>query len=174
MSRSGHTYTFIVLLLVIVSCFAPAAFTSEKDEDVPGVEQLLQKYRAAEDAKDYSAQIKLMAPDRIWINSDGDRRTDNAANMAFQQAGIDNLLRRVPGLKFHTMDQDVLIRFHAGGRVAIVSFHRKTLLLYPAGTPRDVIQENGSEMQETGTLVLEKQSGEWKIIHTHWSSPKQD
>lgn len=132
------------------------------------VEQLLERYRLAEDRGDLIGQSHLMSPDRIWIGPNGERRTDNGANIEVQQAQANAALQEVPGLQRFTQDTDVLIRFHGDGRVATVSFYRRAVLVHPAGTAPD-LRARYAGNNETGTLVLEKLAGEWKIVHTHWS-----
>lgn len=147
----------------------PPYAISGEPADIAAIERLLAQYRISQDANDLVAQAKLMTPDRVWINQSGVRRTDNIENMRVQQAEADNQKKRVPGLQNLTMDRDVLIKFYGRGDVAIASFYRTATRLYPPGTPKELMEEYGASGAETGTLVLEKKNGEWKIVHTHWS-----
>lgn len=163
MSIRPHCLSLMLCLLL------PAAAFAQSPQDVEAIHALLREYRATQDAGDLSGQARLMTPDRVWISDRGQRRTDNVENMRVQQAEAEVQKQEVPGLRRFTMDRDVIIRFHGGGSVAVVSFYRTAVIVFPPGTPQELRERSGS-YNETGTLVLEKGNDGWKIVHTHWSA----
>jgi ketosteroid isomerase-like protein len=156
----------VVFLAVFVTL--PVAAAAQAQSDIDAIKQLLQQYRSTQDAGDLIGQGKLMTPDRVWINQAGVRRADNVENMRVQQIEADFQKKRAPGMQTVTMDRDLLIKFYGDGKVAVASFYRTAVRFFPPGTPKDIMQEYAPG-GETGTLVLEKRDGAWKIVHTHWS-----
>lgn len=147
----------------------PGAASAQRQQDVAAINDLIDRYGATEDASDMTAQAALMSPDRVWIAAGAGRRTDNAANMRIQQAGMDAFEEEVPGIRYFTEDRDRLIRFHGDGSVAIASFYRYQTAIVPADAPPDVAAALGSIPPSAITLVLEKRDGAWRIVHTHVS-----
>ena len=143
---------------------------TDNQADLRLINQLLERYRATEDAGDMIAQSKLMAPDRVWVSQFASgRRTDNMENMRIQQAEADRRKKAIPGLQQFSEDREKLIKFYGDGKVAVVSFYRYATRVFPPGTSEELMREYaaGSELM---TLVLEKRGGEWLIVHTHVSA----
>jgi len=153
---------------VMLSIPPPAA--GQRQADVDAINQLLDRYTALEDAMDMSSQATLMAEDRVWIAQGAGRRTDQARNMAVQQATFDALKAQVPGIQIFTEDRDRLIRFYGNGAVAVVSFYRYQTAILPPDAPEAVVAAWAAPAAATATLVLEKRGTDWKIVHTHFSS----
>jgi hypothetical protein len=157
------------LVFLAVSVVLPAAASAQAQADIDAIKQLLQQYRATQDAGDLIGQSRLMTPDRVWISGTGIRRADNVENMRIQQVDADFQKKRVPGMQTVTIDRDLLLKFYGDGKVAVASFYRNSLRFFPPGTSKDLMQEYAPG-NETGTLVLEKKNGTWKIVHTHWTN----
>lgn len=166
---TGLHFLSMAFRCVVLACLlVPVSAIAQSQADVEAIHAVLREYRATQDANDLVAQAALMTPDRIWISDTGQRRTDNAENMRVQQAQADVQKQEVPGLRRFTVDRDVLVRFYGGGSVAVASFYRTAVIVFPAGTPQDLRERHGG-YAVTGTLVLEKRGDGWKIVHTHWS-----
>ena len=91
-------------------------------------------------------------------------------NMRAQQAQYDVQKKLAPGLQWFTEARDRLVKFHGNGAVAVASFYWYRQPVIPAGTPREVAQGiEATAVPVAITLVLEKQGGDWKIVHTHVS-----
>ena len=146
----------------------PSPAATQRQGDVDAINRLIDRYGALEDAMDMSAQAQLMSADRVFIVQAAGRRTDQATNMRIQQAGFDQLKKRLPGIQAFTEDRDRLIKLYANGSVAVASFYRYTTTILPPTTPPEVAKEFGPGAA-TITLVLEKRDGDWKIVHTHVS-----
>ncbi len=122
-----------------------------------------------------------MSADRVWIaqwlgrmtnqqmNMRVQQATNQQMNMRMQQAGFDAQNEYLPGIQWFTDDRDRVIKFYGGGRVAVASFYRYRSFVLPANTPPDVAQSMAPIYPAAMTLVLEKQDGDWKIVHTHIS-----
>lgn len=164
MNRSIHRCLILGLIFIASQVIAAEA------DDLAAIQQILKQYRATQDSGDLLGQGRLMIPDRVWIGPNGERRTDNVENMRVQQAEAELQKKEIPGLQRFTMDRDVLIKFHGEGRVAIVSFYRTAVIVFPPHTSRELKEQYGG-YSETGTLVLEKQKEGWKIVHTQWTPP---
>ena len=147
------------------------ALTAQNRADVDAVNKVIDQYGQTEDAGDMVAQAKLMAPDRVWVGTaPAGRQTDQAMNMRAQQAQYDVQKKLVTGLQWFTQARDRLVKFYGNGAVAVASFYWYREPVIPAGTSREIAQ--GIEAAATPvaiTLVLEKQGGEWKMVHTHVS-----
>jgi len=146
----------------------PSPAATQRQGDVDAINRLIDRYGALEDAMDMNAQAQLMSLDRIFIVQAAGRRTDQATNMRIQQAGLDQLKKRLPGIQTFTEDRDRLIKLYANGSVAVASFYRYTTTILPPTTPPEVAKEFGPGAAAI-TLVLEKRDGDWKIVHTHVS-----
>jgi ketosteroid isomerase-like protein len=157
------------LLCLIAGAVGPLPAQSRADLDA--IHKLIDQYSQTEDAGDMMAQAKLMSADRVWIGpAPAGRQTDQAMNMRAQQAQYDVQKKLVPGLQWFTQARDRLVKFYGNAAVAVASFYWYRTPVIPGGTARDVAQ--GIEAAATPvaiTLVLEKQGGEWKIVHTHVS-----
>jgi len=116
------------------------------------------------------AQAKLMAADRVWMAAVAGRRTNQTMNMEIQQAGYDEARKFVPGVKYFSDARDRLIKFYGDGSVAVASFYWHQTFVVPADTPPEKAKFFGPARPTAITLVLEKKSADWKIVHTH-SSP---
>lgn len=158
-----------LMLVAVAVLLSPAPLRAQRPADVDAINKLIDQYGATEDAMDMTTQARLMSADRVWIGPGTGRRTDQATNMRIQQAGFDAFKKQFPGVQTFTEDRDRLIRFHANGAVAIASFFRyTTTLLPPTATPEQV--RAAAAPPAAFTLVLEKQDGAWKIVHTHVSN----
>jgi ketosteroid isomerase-like protein len=146
----------------------PPPAASQRQGDVDTINRLIDRYGALEDAMDMNAQAQLMSADRVFIVQAAGRRTDQTTNMRIQQATLDQLKKRLPGIQTFTEDRDRLIKLYGGGSVAVASFYRYTTTILPPSTPPDVAKEFGPAAAAI-TLVLEKRDGDWKIVHTHVS-----
>jgi hypothetical protein len=157
------------LLCLIAGAVGPLPAQGRPDLDA--IHRLIDQYGQTEDAGDMMAQAKLMSADRVWIGqAPAGRQTDQAMNMRAQQAQYDVQKKLVPGLQWFTQARDRLVKFYGNAAVAVASFYWYREPVIPGGTARDVAQ--GIEAAATPvaiTLVLEKQGGEWKIVHTHVS-----
>ncbi|PYP37342.1 MAG: hypothetical protein DMD46_05875 [Gemmatimonadetes bacterium] len=155
-------------LLVCGLAGSVSALTAQNRADVDAVNKVIDQYGQTEDAGDMVAQAKLMAPDRVWVGTaPAGRQTDQAMNMRAQQAQYDVQKKLVPGLQWFTQARDRLVKFYGNGAVAVASFYWYREPVIPAGTSREIAQ--GIEAAATPvaiTLVLEKQGGEWKMVHT--------
>jgi len=158
-----------VLTLSVVLC-VPSAALAQGSGDVDAINQLIDRYGALEDAMDMTTQAGLMSEDRVWIAQGFGRRTNQAQNIAIQQATFDAMKEQAPGIKTFTEDRDRLIKFYGNGRVAIASFFRYQTAVLPADAPEAVVAAMSVIPASAATLVLEKQNGEWKIVHTHFSA----
>ncbi len=158
-----------VLLGLIAGAVCP--LTAQNRADVDAIHRVIDQYGQTEDAGDMGAQAKLMAADRVWIGpAPAGRQTDQAMNMRAQQAQYDVQKKLVPGLQWFTQARDRLVKVYGSGAVAVASFYWYRQPVIPAGTTRDVAQEiEAAANPVVITLVLEKQGGEWKIVHTHVS-----
>lgn len=152
----------LMLLFVVLSLtFAVSVFAADKDD----IQALIDEYVHLE--SNLAAQAKLMTDDRIMISA-GRRQTDNATNMKVQIANEAVLEKLDPGAELTVTAEDPIIRVY--GETAIASFYRywdvvpsaeavKESGEFPSGPPPDIV-----------TLVLVKQAGAWKIVHTHMSA----
>jgi ketosteroid isomerase-like protein len=154
--------------------FAPAVYpdsAGHTQADVDAINQLLERYRATEDAMDLNGQAQLMAPDRVWVSQfAGGRRTNNAENMRIQLLQKGQRKQLAPNFQQITEDRDVLIRFYGGGSVAVASFYRYINRVFPPETPAEVRRDLTPAKGELMSLVLEKRGKQWVIVHTHVSS----
>lgn len=157
-------------VLLAASLAFPTLVPAQRQSDVDAINKLIDQYGELEDKMDMASQAKLMTSDRVWIAQGGGRRTDQATNMRIQQANFDALKKQIPGVQTFTEDRDRLIRFHGNGQVATASFYRYTTLVLPPNTPPEVAKDAAPLPSATGTLVLEKRDGGWKIVHTHFSN----
>ena len=168
MKRFPESACYVLLGLIAGAVYPLAA---QNRADVDAINRLIDQYGQTEDAGDMMAQAKLMSPDRVWIGpAPAGRETDQAMNMRAQQAQYDVQKKLVPGLQWFTEARDRLVKVYGNGAVAVASFYWYRQPVIPAGTTRDVAQ--GIEAAANPvviTLVLEKQGGEWKIVHTHVS-----
>ena len=146
----------------------PSAASTQRQGELDAINRLIDRYGALEDAMDMNAQAQLMSLDRIFIVQAAGRRTDQATNMRIQQAGLDQLKKRLPGIQTFTEDRDRLIKLYGNGSVAVASFFRYTTTLLPPATPPEVAKEFGPQAVAI-SLVLEKRDSDWKIVHTHVS-----
>lgn len=167
--KSTSMFTCCALLCLIVAATPPVH--AQNRSDVDAIHRLIDQYNQTEDAGDMMAQAKLMSADRVWIGpAPAGRQTDQAMNMRAQQAQYDVQKKLVSGLQWFTEARDRLVKFYGNGAVAVASFYWYRTPVIPAGTARDVAQDiEAGAVPSAITLVLEKQGGEWKIVHTHVS-----
>jgi len=158
-------YAIISLFL-----FSSSFVSAQSKADTEAIHKLIDKYGETEDAGDMVSQAKLMAADRVWIGPAGLGRTTNQAmNMESQQAQFDAAKVFVPGLKWFTDARDRLIKFYGDGKVAVASFYWYRTFVLPPDTPLEKAKLFSSPQPIVITHVLEKK-GDWKIVHTHFSS----
>lgn len=162
------TVLFAVVLLVVF--LGTNAVYSQDNADTKAINHLIDKYSALESTGDIMSQAKLMAADRVWIAAAAGRMTNQTMNMELQQADFDEAHKLVPGVKWFTDARDRLIKFYGDGSVAIASFYWYQTFVLPADTPPEKAKSFSPLQPSAITLVLEKKSGDWKIVHTH-SSP---
>ncbi len=156
-------------LVVALSLVIPAAASAQRQDDVDAINPLIDRYGAPEDSMDIRAQAELMSPDRVLVAPGAGRRADQAANMRIQQAGADQLKKRIPGIQTFTDNRDRLIKFYGNGSIAVASFYRYTAAVLPAATRPEVASDFNPPAPAGITLVLDKRDGAWKIVHTHVS-----
>ena len=151
-NTSKHCGRLIVVLAGLV--FAPFALADDHDE----VMAVIQQYADTED--DLEAQARLMHPDRVFINA-GVRQTDNARNMATQMANREAAEKMNGGkTRFVTSIEGPMVKVH--GDTAVASFVR-WFNVYPHN------QAAVTAPTQWVTLVLVKEGGDWRIVHTHQS-----
>jgi ketosteroid isomerase-like protein len=159
--------------IVFCLAFLLVGFTQAQDKaDVEAIHKLIDEYGKTEDAGDMTAQAKLMTADRTWIGPQGrGRMTNQAMNMEFQQAQLDEMKKMVPGLRWFMDARDRIVKFYGNGKVAVASFYWYRMAVIPGDTPLE-IQEviNSFTLPGVITLVLTKEGNNWKIAHTHSSS----
>jgi hypothetical protein len=126
-----------------------------------------------EDAGDMVAQAQLMTADRVWIAQWQGRRTNQDMNMRSQQAAFDAGQEYLPGIRWFTDARDRLIKFYGNGNVAVASFYWYRTFVLPGNTPPEIAATFVPFNPAVITLVLEKQGGDWKIVHTHNSELSQ-
>lgn len=149
---SGHLGTMTLILAGLV--IAPFAAADDRDD----VLAVIQQYGELED--DLQAQSRLMHSDRVFINA-GVRQTDNANNMAIQMANREAGEKMNGGkTRFMTTIEGPLVSVH--GNTAVASFVR-WFNVYPAN------QAPVTSPSQWVTLVLVKEGGDWRIVHTHQS-----
>ena len=155
----------IVFHLFVGSALFFSAIASA--DDAADVRAVIHKYIDSE-TLDLPEQTKLMASDRTYITN-GIRFTNNEISMATQTAGNDVLRRARPGVKRFATVEDIMIRVN--GNSAVSSFYRS--INTTSGV--EGVRAGQSPMNtnyQTGTMVLFKIDGDWKIVHTHYSPTK--
>lgn len=158
------------LFAFTIAVFLPCAALAQSSGDEAAVNRVIDRVFELELAKDMTAQAELMANDRIWIFPGLGRKTDQALNMRNQQAVMDVEDDLVPGIQRFIEARDRIIRFYGDGDVSVASFYFYTTFILPADAPTDLPQYATQFPPQVITWVLEKQQGDWKIVHTHYSS----
>jgi ketosteroid isomerase-like protein len=158
------------VLAFTIAVFIPCTALAQGSADEDAINRLIDQYTQLDDAFDMTAQAALMTVDRIWIGQANGRRTNQAMNMQIQQAAFDRSNEILPGIQQFTDARDRIIRFYGRGDVAVASFYWYRTFVLPANAPDDVVQNFVQPQPMVFTTVLEKQSGEWKIVHTHVSA----
>ncbi len=150
----GTAHLIFFAILVPVSSFADA---------VDDVRAVVDRYIATE--SDLAEQGKLMTDDRSYI-VDGARFTDNIANMQGQLAG--ERLRKAldPDGMMLVTAEDTMIKVY--GDTAVASFYRHWNWI-PGANAVKAGRAGNPPLSQVVTLVLNKQRGDWKIVHTHIS-----
>jgi ketosteroid isomerase-like protein len=146
--------------LIVFSFFIPA---SSLADDVDDVRAVVDRYLSTE--SDLAEQGKLMTDDRTYIVA-GVRFTDNVANMRGQLAGEKLREALDPDGIMITTAEDTMIKVY--GDTAVASFYRHWNWTPGADAVKAGRAGNAPPSQVT-TLVLNKQRGAWKIVHTHIS-----
>ena len=160
---------FGVLALSLVLCW-PSTVLAQSSGDEAAVNQVIDRLWELELAKDLTAQAELMADDRIWIAPGFGRMTDQAMNMQQQQAAMDLEDDLVPGIQWFIDIRDRIIRFYGDGDVAVATFYLYRTFVLPADAPTDLTGYATQLQPWVLTWVLERQRGDWKIVHTHSSA----
>jgi hypothetical protein len=158
-----------VLAFTIAVCI-PCTALAQGSGDEDAINRFIDQYSQLEDAVDMTAQAALMTADRIWIAEGLGRITNQAQNMQIQQAGFDVQNEILPGVQWFTDARDRIIRFYGRGDVAVASFYWYRTFVLPANAPDDVVRDAAQSQPSVITMVLEKQGGDWKIVHTHNSA----
>lgn len=163
-------FVFPILFVFTISILLPCSALAQSSGDEAAVNRVIDQVFELEVAKDLTAQAELMADDRIWIIPGLGRMTDQALNMRNQQAVMDVEDDLVPGIQRFMEARDRIIRFYGDGEVAVASFYFYNTFVLPADAPTDLPQYATQFPPQVITWVLEKQQGDWKIVHTHYSS----
>ena len=158
----------ILTLTLVASIPCTALAQDSGDEDA--VNHLIDQYSQLEDSFDMAAQAELMTADRIWIAQTFGRRTNQAMNMRIQQAGFDVLKGASPDYQRFTEARDRIIRFYGRGNVAVASFYWYVTVVLPADATDEQVEAAAQFQPMVITMVLEKQSGDWRIVHVHNSA----
>ena len=158
-----------VLALTIAVCI-PCTALAQGSGDEDAINQLIDQYSQLEDAADMTAQAALITADRVWIAQALGRMTNQAMNMRIQQAGFDVQNEILPGVQWFTDARDRLIRFYGRGDVAVASFYWYVTVVLPANATDEQVRNAVRPQPAVLTMVLEKQGGDWKIVHTHNSA----
>ena len=143
-----------VLLCLGMLCACAGAWA----DDVDDIRALIERYAALEG--DLDAQAELIRDDRIMI-AGGVRQTDQAANMAVQQAERDHRAALNGGpAQWIIRVEDLMVRVY--GDTAVASYVRLGNIFPPGVEPI-------TNPPLWTTLVLVKERGGWRIAHTHLS-----
>jgi ketosteroid isomerase-like protein len=161
------------LAVVLTLPLIVSPLMAQNTDDEGAINGLIDRYGELEDASDMVAQAQLMSADRVWITQWQGRMTNQQMNMRLQQAGFDAQNEYLPGIQWFTDDRDRLVRFYGDGSVAVASFYRYRSFVLPADTPPEIAESAVQPIPAAITLVLEKQGGDWKIVHTHISQLSQ-
>lgn len=154
LKQTTSTRLGTLCIVMIGLIYAPGAFA----DDEADVRAVVQKYGELEN--DLDAQAKLMRDDRVFILG-GQRRTDEANNMAIQKASREAGAAANGGkTKFMSTITGTIVAIY--GDAAVASFVR-VFNVFPHNQP--AIQG----APQWVTLVLVKENGEWGIAHTHQS-----
>ena len=158
-----------VLALTLVMCW-PSTVLAQSSGDEAAVNQLIDRVFELEAAKDMTTQAELMSDDRLWVVEGFGRKTDQAMNMQYQQAVLDREDEILPGIQWFYEVRDRIIRFYGDGDVAVASFYLYSTFVLPAGAPTDLPGYATQSQPLVLTWIMEKQQGDWKIVHTHVSN----
>ncbi|MEE9179931.1 MAG: nuclear transport factor 2 family protein [Vicinamibacteria bacterium] len=153
--------------LLLAALFLVLSTFSARADDKGDVQALIDEYCRLEGI-DLAAQAKLMTDDRIMVSA-GRRQTDQATNMKVQIAGAKQFDKLDPGGQIIVTAVDPVIRVY--GDTAVASFYRFWDYIPSA----EYMKESGDDAPSGPspnivTLVLVKQGGAWKIVHTHMSA----
>ena len=109
-----------------------------------------------------------MASNRTFI-SNGMRYTNNEKSMAIQTAGNNVIKKANPDATRIATVEDIMVRVN--GDTAVTSFYR---VVNTTSSVESVRAGQGAmnSFYQTGTMVLFKIKGDWKIVHTHLSPTK--
>ena len=158
-----------ILAFAIAAC-VPCTAMAQGSGDEDAINRLIDQYSQLEDATDMTAQAAMMTADRIWIAQGLGRITNQAQNMQIQQAGFDVRNEILPGVQWFTDARDRVIRFYGRGDVAVASFYWYRTFVLPADATDEQMQNAVQPQPAVITMVLEKQGGDWTIVHTHNSA----
>jgi hypothetical protein len=151
---------------ILVPCVARAGH-AQREADLTAINRLIDQYAQTDDAGDMAAQAELMTADRVYVGSDGGRRTDQGLNMRSQQARIDELKKLAPNTRWFSEGRDRLIRFYGNGTVAVASFYFYRTRVVPGDLPPEKVRLLGADPPPVAiTHVLVKEGGAWRIAHT--------
>ncbi len=159
--------SFALLSTALIIC-GSSQFSMSQEADRMAINELINKYAAAEDDGNMTSQAELMMPDRVYIGGAG-RITDQDKNMQLQQVIIDVNKKAIPDVWWFTDARDRLIRFYGDGSVAVASFYWYRTAVLPTDLPADKANLFESPPPVVMTQVIVKVDGEWKISHTHRS-----
>ena len=159
-----------MLTVLAVALILPIAAHAQSKSDVDAINRLLDRHAELESASDMMAQAAMMSTDRVLIVTGAGRWTDQAMNMAFQQAAIDAANAIIPGVTWFTDYRDRLIRFYGNGSVAVASFYRYMFSVPPPDASIEVAEKLSPIPAMMITMVFEKRGDVWMIVHTHISA----
>ena len=83
---------------------------------------------------------------------------------------MDVLEESLLGIRQFTDARDRLIKFYGRGDVAVASFYWYRTEVLPAAATDEQLQNFIPFRPQVITMVLEKQGGNWRIVHTHTSA----
>lgn len=151
----------MVSVLLAAALVSPIAAADDADD----VQDVIDTYLATETV-DLAKQASLMTDDRTFI-AGGVRQSDNVANMKSQMAGAKLGRELDPDGTVIVTAEDVKIRVI--GNAAVASFYRFWNVIPGADAVREGRGGDGPPNMAV-TLVFQKMSGGWKIVHTHQSN----
>ena len=159
MTRKNQRLSSIACMLVLV-LVAPMSSLADDMDDVMAV---IESYIATE--TDLAEQARLMTEDRTYIVA-GRRFTDNVANMQGQLAGEKLRQALDPAGTMIVTAEDPMVKVH--GETAVASFYRHWNWT-PSAEAVKAGRTGNAPPSQVVTVVLSKQPGDWRIVHTHIS-----
>ena len=153
------------IFLAAIFCLAPACAVAQTDTgpgpDVAALHHLIEQYAKAVDTVDLKllAQVWSHSPEVSFIYPLGEEHGFDAIEQ--------HVFQNVMGGMFSVRDlQPRDIEIHVNGDAAWSEFH---------WTFRATMRKDGSAVTTRGveTQVYRKESGEWRLVHVHYSEDRQ-